>query len=76
MNWYTIYRAKTDEIVACGTADMIVRKMGYTSKKCFYSSLSHHRKKCGGAQGRKKYDYVVQKTKRPCRRDSTGKAKR
>lgn len=25
MSWYTVYNAKTDEIVACGTADMIVR---------------------------------------------------
>lgn len=28
MSWYTVYNAKTDEIVACGTADMIVRQMG------------------------------------------------
>lgn len=26
MSWYTVYNAKTDEIVACGTADMIVRQ--------------------------------------------------
>ncbi len=33
MSWYTVYNAKTDEIVACGTADMIVRQMGYVNKR-------------------------------------------
>lgn len=35
-NWYTVYSAKTDEIVASGTFDMIVRQMGCASKKQFF----------------------------------------
>ena len=27
-NWYTVYSAKTDEIVASGTSDMVIRQMG------------------------------------------------
>ena len=39
-NWYTVYSAKTDEIVASGTFDMIVRQMGCASKKTVFSRLS------------------------------------
>jgi len=41
MSWYTVYNAKTDEIVACGTADMIVRQMGYVNKNSLYSAITH-----------------------------------
>lgn len=35
-NWYTVYSAKTDEIIASGTADMIVQQMGYASRNSFF----------------------------------------
>ena len=35
-SWYTVYSAKTDEIIASGTADMIVQQMGYASRNSFF----------------------------------------
>ena len=52
VNWYTIYDAQTDEIVACGTADMIVQQMGYASKHSFFSAIAH------------KYIYHIEKVSR------------
>lgn len=44
-NWYTVYLAKTDEIIASGTADMIVQQMGYASRNSFFSAVCHAKHK-------------------------------
>ena len=44
-NWYTVYLAKTDEIIASGTADMIVRQMGCASRNSFFSAVCHAKHK-------------------------------
>lgn len=44
-NWYTVYSAKTDEIIASGTADMIVQQMGYASRNSFFSAVCHAKHK-------------------------------
>ena len=59
VNWYTIYDAQTDEIVACGTADMIVQQMGYASKHSFFSAIS-----CSRSHHNNKYIYHIEKVSR------------
>ena len=59
INWYTVYNSKTDEIVACGTAEMIVQQMGYASWGSFFSSIYHSKK-----HRDRKYIYHVEKVSR------------
>lgn len=61
VNWYTIYDAQTDEIVACGTADMIVQQMGYASRNAFFSEVSHSKK---DDRQNRRYIYHVEKVSR------------
>ena len=61
ISWYTVYNAKTDEIVACGTADMIVRQMGYVNKNSLYSAVTHSKTRKGPPR---LYIYHVQKVRR------------
>lgn len=37
-NWYTVYDARTDELLACGSAAKCARTLGLT-KDSFYSTL-------------------------------------
>lgn len=60
MNWYTIYRRRTGELVASGTAEMCARQLGFASRNSFYSSLSHHKKKYPSCVKLRKYDFVVE----------------
>ena len=39
--WYTVYDAKTDELVAAGTAAMCAAKLGYANAGSFASAVSH-----------------------------------
>lgn len=39
--WYTVYDAKTDRIVACGTAEMCYKALGLSSKGVFFSMVYH-----------------------------------
>lgn len=39
--WYTVYAAKTGELVAAGTATMCARKLGYANSGSFISAVSH-----------------------------------
>ena len=39
--WYTVYDAKTDELVAAGTAAMCAAKLGYANANSFASAVSH-----------------------------------
>lgn len=35
--WYTVWDAKTDELVAAGTSEMCARKLGYATSESFTS---------------------------------------
>ena len=59
VNWYTIYDAQTDEIVACGLDDKIVQQMGYASKHSFFSAITHKRE-----HHNNKYIYHIEKVSR------------
>lgn len=50
--WYTVYDAKTGNLLASGTSDMCARRLGYKSANSFASSVYHCRKK-----KRKPYKY-------------------
>lgn len=39
--WYTVYDAKTDRIVAGGTAEMCYKALGMSSKGVFFSMIYH-----------------------------------
>lgn len=43
--WYTVYDAKTGNLLASGTSDMCARQLGYKSANSFASSVYHCRKK-------------------------------
>lgn len=45
--------------MACGTADMIVQQMGYTSKHSFFSAITHTRE-----HHNNKYIYHIEKVSR------------
>lgn len=61
-SWYTVYSAKTDEIIASGTADIIVQQMGYASKNSFFSAICHAKHKKDTP--RRRYIYHVEKIPR------------
>lgn len=43
--WYTVYDAKTGNLLASCTSDMCARRLGYKSANSFASSVYHCRKK-------------------------------
>lgn len=43
--WYTVYDAKTGNLLASGASDMCARRLGYKSANSFASSVYHCRKK-------------------------------
>lgn len=61
-NWYTIYSAKTDEIVASGTSDMVIRQMGYASRNSFFSAVCHAKYRKNSS--RRRYIYHVEQIPR------------
>lgn len=44
MNYYTVYLAKNDQIVACGTSHDCQRQLGLASVDSFYSMVSRVQK--------------------------------
>lgn len=61
-NWYTIYLAKTDEIVASGASDMVIRQMGYASRNSFFSAVCHAKYRKNNP--RRRYIYHVEQIPR------------
>ena len=43
ITWYTVYSAKTGEVVAAGTSAMCAAKLGYKAVNSFVSSVGHRR---------------------------------
>lgn len=41
--WYTVYGAKTGDLIASGTSKMCARRLGYKSANSFASASSHGR---------------------------------
>lgn len=41
--WYTVYDAKTGELVASGTSEMCARRLGYKHANSFASAVGHRR---------------------------------
>ena len=39
-NWYTVWDAKTGDLLASGTAAMCARRLGYASANSFAASVS------------------------------------
>lgn len=52
--WYTVYDAKTDELLAAGTAAMCAAKLGYASAMSFSAAVCHWFK---DAKKHVKYNY-------------------
>lgn len=61
-NLYTIYSAKTDEIVASGTSDMVIKQMGYASRNSFFSAVCHAKYRKNNP--RRRYIYHVEQIPR------------
>lgn len=55
--WYTVYDARTDRIVACGTADMVYRQLGFVNRNSLFSAV-YHSKKLNSPN--RKYIFVVE----------------
>lgn len=58
--WYTVYDAKTDEIVASGTSAQCARALGYKTTNSFVSGVCNTNK-CGV---HKKYRFFVERISR------------
>lgn len=39
--WYTVYDARTGDLIASGTSKMCARRLGYKSANSFASAVSH-----------------------------------
>ena len=82
--WYTVWDAKTGDLLASGTAAMCARRLGYKSANSFASAVSHG---LSGSHRTYKYtfareridrsevDSLPRKPKRPARVRSTDEPK-
>lgn len=50
--WYTVYDAKTGDLIASGTSEMCARRLGYKSSNGFASAAGHriHRQEKPGSR--------------------------
>lgn len=55
ITWYTVYSAKTGEVVAAGTSSMCAAKLGYKTSNSFASSVGHRRH-----EKRRPYKYIFE----------------
>lgn len=53
--WYTVYDAKTGDLIASGTSEMCARRLGYKSANSFASASSHSR---NGRHPARKYTFA------------------
>lgn len=54
--WYTVYDAKTGDLIASGTSEMCARRLGYKSANSFAASVCHWLK-----DGRQHVKYIFHK---------------
>lgn len=43
--WYSVYSAKTGELITAGTAEMVTDALGYSTINCFHSAIYHSKKR-------------------------------
>lgn len=55
--WYTVYDAKSGDLIASGTSEMCARRLGYKSANSFASASCHSRN--GRRRARK---YILRKS--------------
>jgi hypothetical protein len=55
VTWYTVYSAKTGEVVAAGTSAMCAAKLGYNTANSFASVVGHRR-----YEKRRPYKYIFE----------------
>jgi hypothetical protein len=54
--WYTVWDAKTGDLLASGTSEMCARRLGYKSANSFASAVSH-----GLSGSHRTYKYIFEK---------------
>lgn len=59
--WYTVYDAKTGDLIASGTSEMCARRLGYKSANSFASASSHSR---NGRRRARKYIFEKEHIRR------------
>jgi hypothetical protein len=59
--WYTVYDAKTGDLIASGTSEMCARRLGYKSANSFASASSHSR---NGRRRARKYIFEKERIRR------------
>ena len=57
--WYTVYDAKSGDLIASGTSEMCARRLGYKSANSFASASCHSR---NGRRRARKYDRAKRKS--------------
>ena len=40
-NWYTVWDAKTGDLIASGTSAMVARRLGYKSRRIYHALRPH-----------------------------------
>lgn len=59
--WYTVYDAKTGDLIASGTSEMCARRLGYKSANSFASASCHSR---NGRRRARKYIFEKERIRR------------
>ena len=59
--WYTVYDAKTGDLIAGGTSEMCARRLGYKNANSFASACSHSR---SGRHPARKYAFARERIER------------
>ena len=58
--WYTVWDAKTGDLIASGTAAQCARRLGYSSSGSFASAVSHWLR-----DGRRHVKYTIRRERIP-----------
>lgn len=59
--WYTVWDAKTGDLLASGTSELCARRLGYKNANSFASAVSHG---LGGSHQAYKYTFVRERIDR------------
>lgn len=55
--WYTVYDAKTGDLIASGTSEMCARRLGYKSAAAFTTHYAHTQTR----KPKKPYKYIMRR---------------
>lgn len=56
-NWYTVWDAKTGDLIASGTPAMVARRLGYKSAAAFTTHYAHTQTR----KPKKPYKYIMRR---------------